>query len=72
MDIRAALMDRIKQQHEEAIRALHAELERAIFDPPSARLERMARAAGRTTFGNILTPSEDPLAGLRAVMGDPR
>jgi hypothetical protein len=57
----------VRAQMAAAVREQHRILDEVFFNPPAVRHERMARDAGRVTFGNILTATPDPLAGFRAL-----
>lgn len=44
-------------------------LNRQLFDSVAIEREQVMRDTGRTIFGDILEPTPDPLAGLKAMLG---
>ena len=60
----------IREQLEYQRRVMIQQMNVNLFDSRADRLEQMARSAGRVTFGDILNPTPDPLAGLRAIVTD--
>ncbi len=63
MSTTSAIEEILKRDIQKSIEALRNTLDEAFFNPKHERLERMAKEAAHTFFGDIINPTPHPLQG---------